>query len=141
MINSAEHLKNIRTVFDPAISDLATLFDVSRQAIYKWLAKTSSPEPEKDRLIRALSLIADKFKKAGVTDARNLLKVKISNDKSLLDLLKAKEDYATELDVLIQEALAMEKSYKNARLEQSKAKPTDDWKSYMSIPGGREERI
>src|SRR5690606_28155131 len=39
-----EHLENIRTVLNPAVSDLASVFDVSRQAIYKWLSSDSRPE-------------------------------------------------------------------------------------------------
>ncbi|MFA7441413.1 MAG: hypothetical protein WCZ66_10660, partial [Sphingomonadaceae bacterium] len=39
--SAAEHLANIRQVFNPAIADLATVFGVSRQAIYKWIGGES----------------------------------------------------------------------------------------------------
>ena len=73
-----EHLENIRTVLNPAVSDLASVFDVSRQAIYKWLSNDSKPEPEKLVRVQELGQIADAFKDAGVVRAGSLLKMMMS---------------------------------------------------------------
>ena len=51
----AEHVENIRKVLNPPVADLAVLFDVSRQAIYKWLTGTSAPEVAKLGRILELS--------------------------------------------------------------------------------------
>jgi hypothetical protein len=74
--SAAEHLANIRQVLNPAIADLATVFGVSRQAIYKWIGGESTPEDDKLARIRSLSLAADAFQKAGVARASSLLKMK-----------------------------------------------------------------
>ena len=136
---AAEHIENIRNVLNPAVSDLATLFDVSRQAIYKWLAGTSTPEPEKLDRIGALSQVADAFRNAGVSRAGSLLKMKAFEGKSLLDLFKSGENRPEHIVALIDEAKLMEASYRQSGLASSKAKPTSDWQSYFSIPGAPEQ--
>lgn len=135
----AEHVENIRKVLNPAIADLANLFDISRQAIYKWLSGESSPEPEKmDRLLE-LSRIADAFSAANILRAGSMLKMKTFDGRSLMDLLKAGESCSAQVATLIAEAKAMEASYGRSGIAESKAKPTSDWQSSISIPGFPEE--
>ena len=134
-----EHLENIRTVLNPAVSDLASVFDVSRQAIYKWLSNDSKPEPEKLARVQALSQIADAFKDAGVVRAGSLLKMKTFGDRSLMDIVKAGADWREAVDVLIAESRAMESAYERSGLAKSKAKPTSDWQTSQSIPASRED--
>jgi len=130
-----EHIENIRTVLNPSVSDLASLFDVTRQAVYKWLAGDSTPEQEKLKRIIKLSEIADTFKAANISRAGSLLKMKAFNGQSLLDLLKTGEDCTAQVSALIFEAKAMEASYQKSGLATSKAKPTNDWQASISIPG------
>lgn len=134
-----EHLENIRTVLNPAVSDLASVFDVSRQAIYKWLSNDSKPEPEKSARVQALSQIADAFKEASVARAGSLLKMKTFGDRSLMDIVKAGDDWREAVDVLIAESRAMERAYERSGLAKSKAKPTSDWQTSQSIPASRED--
>ena len=133
-----EHIENIRTVLNPSVSDLAHLFDVTRQAVYKWLAGDSTPEEEKLKRIIKLSGIADTFKAANISRAGSLLKMKTFNGRSLLDLLKTSEDCTAQVSALISEAKAMEASYQKSGLATSKAKPTNDWQASISIPGAIE---
>ena len=49
---AGEHIENIRSILSPPVSDLATLFDVSRQAVYKWVAGSSIPEEDKLKKLR-----------------------------------------------------------------------------------------
>jgi hypothetical protein len=130
----AEHLENIRTVFNPAVADLAALFEVSRQSIYKWLAKDSVPEEEKLARITALSQIADTMNQAGISRAGALLKMKLFDGQSLLDLVKVGKNCTEQVRALIAEAQKMEAAYDRSGLAQSKAKPTNDWQSSVSIP-------
>ncbi len=130
-----EHIENIRTVLNPSVSDLASLFDVTRQAVYKWLAGDSTPEQEKLKRIIKLSEIADTFKAANISRAGSLLKMKAFNGQSLLNLLKTGEDCTAQVSALIFEAKAMEASYQKSGLATSKAKPTNDWQASISIPG------
>lgn len=134
-----EHIENIRTVFNPAISELAFVFDVSRQAIYKWLSSDSRPEPENLARVQALSQIADSFKKAGVERAGSLLKIKIVGNQSLMDIVKFGDDWHDAVDVLITESRAMDNAYRRSGLATTKAKPTSDWQTSQSIPASRED--
>jgi len=134
-----EHLKNIRATLNPPIAELATLFEVSRQAIYKWLAQDSSPEEDKLKLITTLSKIADSFTDAGIHRSGALLHMKNVNGQSLFDLLKAKLPYEKHVSILIAEAQAMEAAYERSGLAQSNALPTNDWQATISLPSFREE--
>lgn len=136
--SAAEHLANIRQVLNPAIADLATVFGVSRQAIYKWIGDESTPEPEKFERIRSLSLAADAFQKAGVTRAASLLKMKAFEGRSLMDLVAADQLLPEHIQLLISEAWAMDAAYSRSGLAKSKASPSDDWRSELSIPGSSE---
>ncbi|MBN2327231.1 MAG: XRE family transcriptional regulator [Candidatus Omnitrophica bacterium] len=136
---ASEHIKNIRNVFNPSVSDLAHLFDVSRQSIYKWLANESMPEEEKMERIIELSHIADAFHDAGIERGGILLKMKAFHGRSLWDLLKSGEDCRRQVRALINEAKMMDSSYKQSGLAESKSKPTRDWQASISIPGSIEE--
>ncbi len=133
-----EHIENIRSVLNPSIADLANLCDITRQAIYKWLSGDSTPEPVNLHRIMALSQIADTFATAKVSRASSLLKMKAFNGQSLLDLLKTGKNCNDQVATLIAEAKSMEASYKRSGLASSKAKSTNDWQSYISIPGSTE---
>lgn len=135
---ASEHIESIRRVLNPAIADLAGLFDVSRQAIYKWLSGDSTPEPDKLNRILELSSIADAFQAAGISRAGTLLKMKAFAGLSLMDLIKSGENRSEHVAALIAEAKAMEASYKQSGLESSKSEPSSDWQSSISIPGSSE---
>lgn len=136
--SAAEHLANIRQVLNPAIADLATVFGVSRQAIYKWIGGESTPEDDKLERIRSLSLAADAFQKAGVARASSLLKMKTFDGRSLLDLVAAGQLVPEHTQTLIAEAQAMDAAYSRSGLAKSKAAPSDDWRAELSIPGSFE---
>lgn len=135
---AAEHIENIREVLNPSVSDLAGLFDVSRQAIYKWLAGSSTPEADKLERICQLSKIADALVAADVSRADSLLKMKAFGGRSLMELIKSGENRPEHLAALIQEARVMETSYRESGLATTKAKPTSAWQSSISIPGTAE---
>ena len=136
--SAAEHLANIRQVLNPAIADLATTFGVSRQAIYKWIGGETTPEDDKLERIHSLSLSADAFQKAGVARASSLLKMKAFEGRSLLDLVAAGQLLPKHTQALIVEAQAMDAAYSRSGLAKSKAAPSDDWRTELSIPGSSE---
>lgn len=133
-----EHLTSIREVLDPSITDLAAIFGVSRQTIYKWLRGESTPEPEKFERILALSGAADAFRNAGITRAPSMLKMKAFEGRSLMDLAAAGQLSQSHIQALIAEARAMDAAYDRSGLAKSKAKPSDDWRTEISIPGSPE---
>lgn len=129
-----EHLENIRAVLCPAVSDLAQLLDVSRQAIYKWLASNASPELDKLEYVKNLSKIADTLNRSGISRTQIVLKIKNTEGVSLFDLLKNKQPYESHLQALITESIAMEAAYLQSGISQSRSQPSNDWLSYLSIP-------
>ena len=136
--SAPDHLGNIRQVLNPAIADLATVFGVSRQAIYKWIGGEATPEPDKFERILALSHAADAFRGAGVTRASSMLKMKVFEGRSLMDLAAAGQLLPSHMQSLIAEAHAMDAAYDRSGLAKSKAKPSDGWRTELSIPGSPE---
>ncbi|MBF0136675.1 MAG: transposase family protein [Magnetococcus sp. DMHC-1] len=133
-----DHIENIRSIPDLSYADLASLFDVSQQTIYRWFMKESDPEVEKHGMIIKLSHIVTLFKNSGIIQAGGLMKIKTFAGQSLLSLLKSGHEFSKEVDFLVNMEREMELSYKNSGLSSSKAKPTNDWQSYISIPGSLE---
>lgn len=134
----AEHVENIRNIFNVSISDLAAIFGVSRQMLYKWLNNESRPESDKQEKIVRVSGIADQFREANLSRVDSLLKMKAFHGKSLMDFLIADASTQLHVDALIKEAKIMEASYEKANISASKAKPTEDWKTSFAIPGSFE---
>lgn len=135
---AAEHVENIRRILNPSVADLAALFEVSRQAIYKWLAGTAIPEEGKFERIRTLSQIADRLNAAGIARAGALLKMKAFDGRSLMDLIRSGENRDEHLERLMTEAKAMEQAYGRSGLATTRSRPTLDWQSDISIPGSSE---
>ena len=135
------HIGNIRGVFKPTVADLADLFGVSRQAIYQWLRDGAAPGQGKLERIRRLSRVADAFRQAGVSRAKDIIKMKAFAGRSLADLFKSDEDTPEHTAALIAEAKAMESARLRLwrALAKSKSTPTDDWKADISIAGGLED--
>lgn len=138
--NVAQHLANIREVLSPSMSELAKDLGITRQALYKWLSGDNQPDDaSKLQFITNLSNVADSFSRADLNDAKLLVKMKAFNGKSLVDLIKEGADWHKPVQVLIDEAKAMNAAAESANYVASKAKPTDGWKSSVSIPGTVEE--
>lgn len=132
----ADHVQNIRSILNLSVSEIAGLFNVSRQAVYKWLSEDSSPELDKAERILQLSQIADQFRDAGVSRAGVLVQMKaFDGGRSLIDLFQSGEYRIADIQTLIDEAKAMESSYRKSGLATSKAKPTNDWQATVSVPG------
>lgn len=134
----SEHIENIRKVLDPALSDLAALFGLTRQAIYKWINGASSPDETNLVRVVALSQIADRFRSEGIPRADYLVKMKIFAGRSLMDLVKDGEQTDQHLTTLIAEAKAMSDGYQRSGAADSKTRPSDAWKSSVSIPTANE---
>ena len=86
----SENLTRIRNVLNPAISDLATTFGVSRQSVYNWL----NGEPITDEnaaklqdLVQAVDVLAHE----GMTVTAALLKRKFANGRTLLQVAQKGE--------------------------------------------------
>lgn len=134
----SEHLSNIKEVFDVTVSWLASILDVSRQSVYKWISNRAQPEEGKAKFLSDLSQAADYFRDSGVVRAGSLLKMKAFDGKSLVDLILAGENYADHVSILIAESRAVEESYRLSGLPSKTTPPTSEWQSLISIPGSME---
>lgn len=136
--SASQHLANIRAVLNLAISDLAGVLGVSRQAIYKWIREETTPEREKFDRIVVLSHVADDLREANIKHISSLLKMKMFEGRSLLDLAASNGLYSSHVRKLVEEARQMAAAYERSGLATSKAKPTEDWRTEWSIPGSPE---
>jgi transcriptional regulator with XRE-family HTH domain len=83
----AENLARVREVLKPAVSDLATLFGVSRQAIYDWQAGAQPVQGNAARL-DDLAGAADVLAAGGVAATPRLLQRRIAGGKTLFDVVR-----------------------------------------------------
>lgn len=83
----AEDIERIRKVFNPAVSDLAKVFNVSRQAIYNWLG---GDQPSLIHLgqLREFALAADVLAETTTPLKGTLLRRKIFDGKSLMEIVQ-----------------------------------------------------
>lgn len=86
----SENLSRIREVLKPAISDLATTLGVSRQSVYNWL-NGDPVAGENAAKLQELAQAADVLAHAGVTTNVALLKRKIFDGRTLLQVTQAGE--------------------------------------------------
>lgn len=138
--NVAQHLANIREVLSPSMSELAKDLGITRQALYKWLSGENQPDDQsKTEFILNLSGVADAFSKACLDNVKLLIKMKAFDGRSLMDIIRNGKDWHQPVQVLIDEARVMNAAAESANFSVSKAKPTDGWKSSVSIPGTVED--
>lgn len=84
---TTEDLAQIRAIFKPAVSELANVFGVSRQAIYNWLSG-EVPISLHANKIKDLAAAADVMKDQGITITSHILRRKITDSKSLFELVR-----------------------------------------------------
>ena len=82
-----DHLLNVRDIFRLNMTDLAHIFNVTRQAVYGWLEDVE-PKPEARSLILRLSQAADRLAKASVERPDLYVRRPMFDGKSLVDFLK-----------------------------------------------------
>jgi DNA-binding transcriptional regulator YiaG len=82
--STAEDINRIREVINPAVSDLARVFNVSRRSVYDWI-KGSNPNDEHFEKIQDLAKAADIFAKSNVQVTHTLLKRKLYKNQSFFD--------------------------------------------------------
>lgn len=97
----SENLLRIRELLNPAVSDLATTFGVSRQSIYNWLNGEPVAEENAARL-QDLAQAADVLAHEGVTINAALLKRKFVNGRTLMQVSQAGESARDAALVMVQ---------------------------------------
>ncbi|MCL2657286.1 MAG: hypothetical protein FWD62_07635 [Betaproteobacteria bacterium] len=111
-----DDLVRIREVLNPAVSDLANTFNVSRQSIYNWLNGDPVAEGNAARL-QDLAQAADVLTREGIIVNATLLKRKFANGKTLMQVAQAGESArdAALLLVQIHKREAAQRKRMNAR--------------------------
>jgi transcriptional regulator with XRE-family HTH domain len=112
----SENLSRIREVLNPAVSDLATTFSVSRQSVYNWL-KGEPVANENAAKLQDLARAADVLAHEGVSINSALLKRKFANGRTLMQVAQAGESASEAALILIQihKREAVQRERMNAR--------------------------
>jgi DNA-binding XRE family transcriptional regulator len=96
----AENLAHVRAVFEPSITDLASLFGVSRQTIYNWQGGQTIAQQNEHRLGR-LACAADIIAAHGLAQKLSVLRRMVSGGKSFFELVRDGSDPETVAHVLV----------------------------------------
>lgn len=83
----AENIARIREIFSPPVSDLAKVFNVSRQTIYNWLNGEQPVTSHIDK-INDLAMAADMFAETSSPVTGILLKRKIIQGKNFFEVIQ-----------------------------------------------------
>lgn len=81
---AAQDLARVREVLKPAVLELASLFGVSRQAVYAW-QDGAQPAPHAVAGLAALAKAADAFAEAGVAVDARTLRRKVAGGSTVLE--------------------------------------------------------
>lgn len=125
----SQDLQRIREVLKPAVSELASVFGVSRQSIYNWI-NGESVALENVSKLHDLASAADVLAFQGIRVDSNLLKRKFHNGKSLMQVAKAGESAQSAALNLVQiiKREAIQRERMNARFaNRMRANATSDF--------------
>lgn len=119
-----EDLARIRETLSPAISDLASVFGVTRQSIYNWINGEAVAQANANKL-RDLAQAADVLAHEGIAVRATLLKRAFSNNKTLLQVAQAGESARDAALMLVQihKREAAQRERMNARTAQRGKSP------------------
>ena len=98
---AAADLKQVKAAFQASISDLATLFGVTRQTIYDWLSGEQQPRAPHRARLAALLDAASALEVVGYAVSRRVLRQALPDGRSLFDRVRAGEPLADAIDQLM----------------------------------------
>lgn len=85
--SAAENLARVREVFKPSVTELASLFGVSRQTIYNWQSGQPIAIQNEDRL-EQLARAADLFQAEGFAERSSVLRRRLPGGKTLFEAVR-----------------------------------------------------
>lgn len=124
--SSAENLARVREVFKSAVTELASLLGVSRQAVYNWRAGQPIAE-QNDARLEQLARAADLLQAKGLADNPSVLRRKLPGGKTLFESVRAgdaADAAASALVAMVERELAQRQSVAG-RLSSRARKPVD----------------
>lgn len=122
----AENVTNIRNVLKPAVSELASLFQVSRQTVYDWQNGTQ-PASDYEMKLEDISRAADVFLMEGLPVTPYLLKRRVAGGKTFFDVVReggSAEEAARQLSEMVLREIRQRRAV-DARLGGRKPPATD----------------
>ena len=119
-------------------ADISPIFGVDRRTVLVWLSGSGRPDDIHAGRMDMLRTAAERFAAAELPRSGNLFRMKTFDGRSLIDLMGSGENTAGHVDFLIDEGKRMKDAYERVRRSNRRGVPTDDWKSYISIPGSFE---
>ncbi|MCF6266367.1 MAG: helix-turn-helix domain-containing protein [Desulfuromusa sp.] len=123
-----EDVQRIREFLSPAMSNIAKMLGVSRQAIYNWI-NGELPKVEHIERLHEIAVAADMLNESGIVLNGLLLKRKLTDGKNLYDLIaegRSAQDSVQRL-VLIVQREAIQKEILSSRFaRRSKASTSAD---------------
>lgn len=90
---SAGRLAQVRKVLKLSVTELASMFGVTRQAVHEW-ARGSTLQLKNEQRLLHLANVADRFHKSGLEIAPSSLRRKINDKPSIVNAFTAGEDVA-----------------------------------------------
>lgn len=134
VFSNADTINRIRAVFKFSISDLAYSFQVSRQAIYKWLSgESASLTPEHQNKLDDLNKAAELFAAREILGSTMLLKRRGKSGRTLVEAMRAGESVQewaqTMIEVLSVEA--KQRAMLDERLSARKRPNFEEWGTPM----------
>jgi DNA-binding XRE family transcriptional regulator len=123
---AAKNLARVKEVFEPSITELASLFEVSRQTIYNWQAGQPIAA-ENERRLEQLARAADILDEQGLAQKVSVLRRPISDGKNFFDLVRLgsqPDTIAHALVKAIQDEMAQRRRLEQ-RLANRKRKPVN----------------
>lgn len=136
--SDAQKIENVRESLKISMGELAKIFGVSRQAVYKWLDEKNSPDKENSKKIAHLSFVADGFRKAGIERPKAIVGMKVFDKRSVLDTIKDGVYDDRQVELLISEYNKMKSAYDGSAISKARSRTGDSWSSEISIPGAIE---
>lgn len=82
-----ENIAQIRAVFKSSMADIASIFKVSRQSVYNWIAG-EKPSPENVEKLNDVAAAADLFLVQRFADSSYFVRRKLENGKTLMDVVR-----------------------------------------------------
>lgn len=133
-MKSLEALTHIQDVLNLRTVDFVNGFGVPRKTVDSWASGDAAPEQPHRQFIDRLADLTDQISRSGVSRP-DLVVQRIVNQNPLWVEFAMGRVNSTFVGEVIREAKTAADAYTAAGLSTRNSKTTEDWRSYISIPG------